>query len=70
MEATGLPHFWTETVSKHLIAINFADNLRRYPWLEYMGRTIIPWIITSVRDKHTNLTRNQLAKIVILPLSF
>lgn len=33
------------------------DNLRRYPSLVTLGRWILPWLTTSVKNKHSGYTR-------------
>ena len=57
---TGKPHAWSEIITKHLFFVTVLDNVRRYPWLAKIGKRILPWATTAVRDKHSGYTRQQL----------
>ncbi|KAL9063654.1 MAG: hypothetical protein Q9161_009355 [Pseudevernia consocians] len=56
----GEPHFWPKLVTSHLFFITVLDNLRRYPWLAWIGSKMLPWMTTAVRDKHSGYTRQKL----------
>ena len=56
------PHEWQKMIAKHLFLITVVDNLRRYPLLLWLGRTLLPWLIIEVRNKHTNFCRGKIAK--------
>jgi cytochrome P450 len=53
----GKPHFWSELVVKHVFIVTVLDNMRRYPFIVTMGRWVLPWLTTTVRNKHTEYTR-------------
>ena len=59
---TGKPHFWSEIIVSHLYFITVLDNLSRYPFLLALGKRILPWATTSVRDKHSGFTRKQVER--------
>ncbi|KAI9878967.1 MAG: Cytochrome P450 monooxygenase orf9 [Pleopsidium flavum] len=56
------PHFWSELILSHLFFITVLDNLRRYPLFVSIGKLILPFATTAVRDKHSGYTRNQVEK--------
>ncbi|KAI5200803.1 hypothetical protein E4T38_06384 [Aureobasidium subglaciale] len=58
---SGKPHFWSELIEEHLFFITIVDNLRRYPLFVTLGRWIMP-LTASLRDKHTGLSREKVAK--------
>ncbi|KAH0293761.1 putative cytochrome P450 [Aureobasidium namibiae CBS 147.97] len=58
---SGKPHFWSELIEEHLFFITVVDNLRRYPFFVTLGRWILP-LTASLRDKHTGLSREKVAK--------
>ncbi|KAI5275995.1 hypothetical protein E4T47_01133 [Aureobasidium subglaciale] len=58
---SGKPHFWSELIEEHLFFITIVDNLRRYPLFVTLGRWIMP-LTASLRDKHTELSREKVAK--------
>ena len=60
----GEPHFWSEVITSHLFFITVLDNLRRYPWLVNIGKLVLPWVTTAVRDRHSGYTRQQLDRWV------
>ncbi|KAJ4349462.1 uncharacterized protein N0V89_008077 [Didymosphaeria variabile] len=53
------PHFWSELIVSHLYFITVLDNLRRYPSFVTMGKFLLPFATTSVRDKHSGYTREK-----------
>ena len=55
-------HFWMDLILKHLHAVTLVDNLRRYALLAALGRGLLPSLTTSVRDKHTNYSREKVQK--------
>lgn len=57
----GKPHFWSEMIEDHLFFITVVDNLRRYPLFVTLGRWILP-LTASLRDKHTGLSREKVAR--------
>ncbi|KAL8826318.1 MAG: hypothetical protein Q9191_003869 [Dirinaria sp. TL-2023a] len=56
----GEPHYWQETILNHLYFITVADNLRRLPLATTIARMLAPYL-TTVRDKHSQFTRNKVA---------
>ena len=58
----GKPHFWSELIVQHLFFITVLDNLSRFPFFVTLGRRILPWATTAVRDKHTGYTRDKVEK--------
>ncbi|KAL5435507.1 Cytochrome P450 monooxygenase orf9 [Paraphaeosphaeria minitans] len=56
---SGHPHFWSELIVSHLYFITVLDNLRRYPLFATIGRFLLPFATTSVRDKHSGFTREK-----------
>ncbi|KAK4693411.1 hypothetical protein P7C71_g3982, partial [Lecanoromycetidae sp. Uapishka_2] len=58
----GEPHFWSEMIVSHLYFITILDNLARYPLFLTIGKSILPWATTAVRDKHSGYTRKQVER--------
>ncbi|RAQ59967.1 cytochrome P450 [Aspergillus flavus] len=54
-------HFWCDMIEEHLYFITILDNLRRYPLIAAIGKTILPHLTVSVRNKHTNYSRRKVA---------
>lgn len=48
-------------IEEHLYFITILDNLRRYPLIAAIGKTILPHLTVSVRNKHTNYSRRKVA---------
>ncbi|KAI0550320.1 putative cytochrome P450 [Xylaria curta] len=59
--AQGHPHFWSQMFTEHLFAITVVDMLRRYRFFVTLGKLFIP-LTTSLRDKHTRLSRDKVAR--------
>jgi hypothetical protein len=59
---SGKPHFWSELIVSHLYFITVLDNLRRYPLMVSLGKLLLPWATTQVRDKHSGYTRAQVER--------
>ena len=49
-------------VSKHLFYITVVDNLRRYPLVRRLGQWLLPKFTVEVRNKHTGLSRQKVAR--------
>ena len=49
-------------IEEHLYFITILDNLRRYPLLAAIGKTILPRLTVGVRNKHTNYSRDKVAR--------
>ena len=64
----GKRHFWSEMLTSHLFFVTLLDNMSRYPLLVTLGKRILPWVTTSVRDKHTGLTRTKVQQYVRPPV--
>ncbi|THY32783.1 hypothetical protein D6D01_02446 [Aureobasidium pullulans] len=58
MEA-GKPHPWIELITEHIFYITVLDNLRRFTWLEKLGRIVLSKLIGSVRQKHSQYSRDK-----------
>ncbi|MCJ1457139.1 hypothetical protein MMC28_007506 [Mycoblastus sanguinarius] len=58
----GEPHFWQQMVAKHLFYITVVDNLRRYPLVRRLGQWLLPRLTVEVRNKHTNFSRQKVAR--------
>jgi hypothetical protein len=56
---TVKPHFWSELILRHVFIATILENMRRYPILVALGRYILPWMTTSVIDKHSGYTREK-----------
>ncbi|KAB8269484.1 cytochrome P450 [Aspergillus minisclerotigenes] len=54
-------HFWCDMIEEHLYFITILDNLRRYPLIAAIGKTILPHLTVGVRNKHTNYSRRKVA---------
>ncbi|KAI9046668.1 hypothetical protein LZ554_009409 [Drepanopeziza brunnea f. sp. 'monogermtubi'] len=59
--ARGEPHYWQEMILNHLYFVTVADNLRRLPFALTVARFLAP-ILTSVRNKHSQFTRDKVAE--------
>ncbi|KAI0870729.1 cytochrome P450 [Hypoxylon argillaceum] len=59
--ARGEPHYWQEMIFKHLYFVTVADNLRRLPFVLTVARVLAP-ILTAVRNKHSQFTRDKVAE--------
>lgn len=57
----GEPHYWQEMILNHLYFVTVADNLRRLPFVLTVARFLAP-ILTSVRNKHSQFTRDKVAE--------
>ncbi|KAJ5786687.1 cytochrome P450 [Penicillium pulvis] len=58
----GKPHFWSDMIEEHLYFITILDNLRRYPLIAAVGKLVLPHLTTGVRNKHTNYSRQKVAR--------
>lgn len=58
----GVPHFWSELVLRHVFIATILDNMRRYPLLVTLGRWVLPWLTTSVKNKHSGYTREKVQR--------
>ncbi|KAI9837894.1 MAG: Cytochrome P450 monooxygenase orf9 [Sclerophora amabilis] len=58
----GQSHFWSDMIIEHLFFITVLDNLRRYPWIAAIGKTILPHLTVGVRNKHTGYSRDKVAR--------
>lgn len=58
---SGEPHFWAELIVGHLFFITVADNLRRLWVGKALGKLLAPFTST-IRNKHTGYTRDQVAR--------
>ncbi|KAI0396358.1 cytochrome P450 [Xylariaceae sp. FL0594] len=59
--AQGHPHSWSQMFTEHLFAITVVDMLRRYPLFVTLGKLLLP-LTTSLREKHTQLSRDKVAR--------
>ncbi|KAI0448952.1 putative cytochrome P450 [Xylaria acuta] len=59
--AQGRPHFWSQIITGHLFAMTVVDTLRRYRFLVTLGKLLLP-LTTSLRKKHTQLSRDKVAR--------
>ncbi|KAF2677436.1 cytochrome P450 [Lentithecium fluviatile CBS 122367] len=59
VESGESPHFWSELIVSHLYFITVLDNLRRYPLFVTIGKLLLPFATTAVRDKHSGYTREK-----------
>lgn len=57
----GEPHYWQEMILQHLYFVTVADNLRRLPLALTVARFMAP-ILTAVRNKHSQFTRDKVAE--------
>ncbi|KAJ5961382.1 benzoate 4-monooxygenase cytochrome P450, partial [Penicillium vulpinum] len=55
----GKPHHWSEMITSHLFFITLIDNLRRYPIFYYIGAFLLPKLTFSVRDQHSQFSRDK-----------
>ncbi|MCJ1296591.1 hypothetical protein MMC34_008157 [Xylographa carneopallida] len=55
------PHFWQQLIAKHLFFITVVDNLRRYPFLRWLGKTLLPHLTVKVQNKHSGYSRQKIA---------
>lgn len=58
----GKTHFWSDMIEEHLYFIAILDNLRRYPLIAAIGKFILPRLTTGVRSKHSNYSRQKVAR--------
>ncbi|KAM5437368.1 hypothetical protein McanCB21832_002078 [Microsporum canis] len=59
----GKPHHWSEMITSHLFFITLLDNLRRYPIFYYIGIFLLPKLTFSVRNQHSQFSRDKVARI-------
>ncbi|KAJ2998225.1 hypothetical protein NUW58_g390 [Xylaria curta] len=59
--AQGHPHFWSQMFTEHLFAITIVDMLRRYRLFMTLGKLLLP-LTMSLREKHTQLSRDKVAR--------
>ncbi|KAI0534394.1 putative cytochrome P450 [Xylaria digitata] len=59
--AQGHPHFWSQMFTEHLFAITVIDMLRRYRFFTALGKLLLP-LTMSLREKHTQLSRDKVAR--------
>jgi hypothetical protein len=53
-------------ILEHLFFITVADNLRRFPFVARLARFVFPFTV-AIRNKHTDYTREQVARYLIRP---
>ncbi|KAM5478039.1 orf9b protein [Microsporum canis] len=58
----GKPHHWSEMITSHLFFITLLDNLRRYPIFYYIGIFLLPKLTFSVRNQHSQFSRDKVAR--------
>ncbi|KAJ5788986.1 uncharacterized protein N7518_005997 [Penicillium psychrosexuale] len=58
----GKPHHWSEMVTSHVFIVTLVDNLRRYPLFYYIGVFILPKLTFSVRNRHSQFSRDKVAR--------
>ncbi|KAI3199307.1 hypothetical protein CBS147311_6036 [Penicillium roqueforti] len=58
----GKPHHWSEMVTSHVFIATLVDNLRRYPLFNYIGVFILPKLTFSVRNRHSQFSRDKVAR--------
>lgn len=58
----GEPHFWQQMIAKHLYFITVVDNLRRYPFVRWLGVKLLPWLTVGVQEKHSGYSRAKIAR--------
>ena len=56
------PHFWQQMIAKHLYFITFTDNLRRYPFMRWLGKRLLPWLTVEVQNKHSGFSRMKISR--------
>ncbi|KAH8660703.1 cytochrome P450 monooxygenase [Tricladium varicosporioides] len=58
----GKPHHWSEMITEHLFFITVLDNLRRYPIVAAIGKFLLPKVTVSVRNQHSQFSRDKVAR--------
>ncbi|KAH6674968.1 benzoate 4-monooxygenase cytochrome P450 [Halenospora varia] len=58
----GKPHHWSEMITEHLFFITVLDNLRRYPIIAAIGKFLLPKVTVSVRNQHSQFSRDKVAR--------
>ncbi len=53
----------------HLYFITILDNLSRYPLFLMIGKSLLPWATTAVRDRHSGYTRKQVERWVLVGMA-
>ena len=56
------PHPWQQMIAKHLFFITVVDNLRRYPFVRWLGRTLLPRLTVDIQNKHCNFSRQKVSR--------
>ncbi|KAH8807828.1 benzoate 4-monooxygenase cytochrome P450 [Xylogone sp. PMI_703] len=58
----GKSHHWSDMITSHLFFITVLDNLRRYPIIKMIGVFLLPKLTISVRNKHSQFSRDKVAR--------
>ncbi|KAI2706025.1 hypothetical protein CBS147332_7269 [Penicillium roqueforti] len=58
----GKPHHWSEMVTSHVFIATLVDNLCRYPLFNYIRVFILPKLTFSVRNRHSQFSRDKVAR--------
>ena len=58
----GQPHFWQQMIAKHLYFITVMDNLRRYPFMRWLGGKLLPWLTVEIQNKHSGFSRAKISR--------
>jgi hypothetical protein len=51
-------------ITSHLFFITLIDNLRRYPIFYYIGAFLLPKLTFSVRNQHSQFSRDKVDRFV------
>ena len=57
----GKPHFWSELILDHLFFVTVADNLRRFPLVTMLFKTLFPSTVAT-RNKNSTYSRAQVSR--------
>lgn len=60
------PHYWLEMILDHLLVVNIMDNLRHYPLLVKIARSLPAKWTTGLAKKQTQFSRDKVKQCVIL----
>lgn len=61
------PHFWQQMIAKHLYLITVVDNLRRYPFIRWLGVKLLPWLTVDIQKKHSGYSREKIVRYFVRP---
>ena len=55
-------HGWIDILLRNVKEVIIADNLRRVRVLELIGKWLLPWVVSGVRNKHADFSRAKVQK--------